>query len=309
MVILGDRTSTGSAFGHAGEFLQGAVFADGALCRILISIPAPSLRSSAIFTSSIGSYLAISPEWKQKSLRAFQLAWQQFSDSKPSGLLEILSEIPVSRGMGSSTADCVAAIRAAALFWNCALHADQIAMLAHQAECFSDATIYEDRLVVFQHCEGRIHEHLDGVIPDLQLAIVEPLNDGDRIDTNLLVRPNYTADETQQFAECLSRFRRAYATNDLAEIGAIANISAQINQRYHPKRNRDSVERISSDTQALGVAIAHSGDIQVLLYRPGSLSSHGLRTMNTELEQFGMRCCRVLSTRSGCETADLIPSG
>jgi uncharacterized protein involved in propanediol utilization len=299
--------SMGSAFGHAGEFLQGIVDDGGELKRVLVSIPAPGLRSRVIFMPSGGNELTVFPEWKQKSLRAFQLAWLQFSSTNPCGTLVIRSDIPVSRGLGSSTADCVAAIRAAGSHWNCKLRADQIAVLAHQAECFSDATMFENRLVVFQHCEGRVHEYLDGAIPNLRLLIVEPSDGGYKVDTDTLVRPDYTKDEIREFTECLTRFRRAAAANDTHEIADIARISARINQAYHPKQKRDEVERIAADTDALGVAIAHSGDMQILLYLPGSLSEQKLRRVSDELDRVGMRCWQTLSTISEPQTAN-IPS-
>jgi uncharacterized protein involved in propanediol utilization len=288
--------SLGSASGHAGEFLQGAIDHSGEMCRILISIPAPGLRSNAIFTTSGRDELAVVPKWKQKSLHAFQQAWRLVSDTTPCGTLTIQSDIPVSRGMGSSTADCVASIRAAAAFWNRELTANQIAMLAHQAECFSDATMYEDRLVIFQHCDGKIHEYLDGDIPNLQLLVVEPGDGAHKVDTDLLTRPVYSEEEIGQFSECLTRFRCAAASSDLQEIASIAQISARINQKYHPKQNLDELERVAAETNALGVAVAHSGDIQVLLYPPSSLSEQALRSVSHKLEEIEMKCWGLLST-------------
>jgi uncharacterized protein involved in propanediol utilization len=187
-------------------------------------------------------------------------------------------------------------VRAAASYWNQTLSADQIATLVHQAECFSDATMYQDRLVVFQHCDGRIHEYFDGAIPNLRLLVVESSGGARRVDTDLLKRPNYTAEEVRQFAECLTRFRLATANNDIEEIAAIAGVSARINQRYHPKQKMQEVERIASASSALGVAVAHSGDIQVILYRPDSLTDPLLRKVRRELEEIGMKCSRTLST-------------
>lgn len=298
----------GSAFGHAGEFLQGAVDDGGELCRILISIPAPGLRSDAAFSVSKSNELIVTPQWKRKSLRAFQLAWLQFSQSMPCGTLTIHSDIPVSRGMGSSTADCVAAIRAAASYWSCELQADQIAILAHQAECFSDATMYEDHLVVFQHCDGRIYECLDGAIPNLQLLIVGLKDGGGKIDTDTIKRPDYTGEEIQQFTECLSRFRYAAANNNMQEIARIARISARINQKYHPKPKMDEVEQIATENDALGVAVAHSGDIQILLYPPSSLSEQVLHKVCNELDGIGIKCWRILSTLRDQETVKIFSS-
>jgi len=291
-----ESTFGGSAFGHAGEFLQGVIGDKDGLHRILISLPAPELHSNATFKVSGGRELTIIPQWKQKSLKAFQLAWLHFSSTAPRGTLSIQSNIPVSRGMGSSTADCVAAIRAAALFWNCELPQEQIAMLAHRAECFSDATMVEDRLVVFQHCEGRIHEYLEGAIPNLQLLVVEPKVGRRTIDTDLLVRPKYSEAEIRQFSECLVRFRHAVATNDLREIACIARISARINHKYHPKQRAVEIERIAAESNALGVAVAHSGDIQILLFHPASLDEKVLHEVGSKLEKIDMRCWRRLST-------------
>jgi uncharacterized protein involved in propanediol utilization len=135
------------------------------------------------------------------------------------------------------------------------------------------------------------------------------LKDGGRkIDTDTLTRPDYTGEEIQQFTECLSRFRHAAASNKVQEIASVARISARINQKYHPKQKMDEVEQIAVENNALGVAVAHSGDTQILLYPPSLLSEQVLYKVSNELDGIGMKCWRILSTLRDEETVNISSS-
>jgi uncharacterized protein involved in propanediol utilization len=297
-----ERIYTGRAYGHAGEFLQGAIRVAGKIQRVLISIPAPALSSTAIYTPAEEQGFTVSPLWKQKSRDAFIQAWRALSDAPIKGQLKIRSNIPVSRGMGSSTADCVSAIRAAASYFGKELAPERIAALAHQAECYSDATMFEEHLTAFDHFEGRVIEILPGDVPELQLAIIEPLLGASRVETDGLSRPSYLPEELHIFSDCLRQMRAALGNSDVQGIAAIAEISAEIDHKYHPKPRRDELLALARKHGALGVACAHSGDIQILLFKPSTLCVKMQERLQADLRRHGFALWKMISTRGAASS-------
>ncbi len=289
--------ATGTAMGHAGEYLQGVIEEDGVRHSVLVSVPTPELGSRSHYEPAWDVGLEVHPSWKQKSLRAFELAWRSLSDLPSAGFLRMESDLPVSRGMGSSTADCVAAIRAAARCLNRTLSNHQIAHFVHLAELSSDATMYGSRPVVFRHREGRVHRTLHGTAPPFDLMIVESAQGAFGVDTDAIVRPHYTGAEVAEFNELLERFSLASECSDLAEICYVAERSADINQRYHPLSGLTETRGIARGFGACGTAIAHSGDIRVLLFTPQTLSSDLQIELARDLARADMAVWRVLSDR------------
>lgn len=294
---------TASAIGHAGEFLQGVIEEEQQLHAVLVSIPVSELGSQACFRPGPGVDLTVHPHWKQKSRRAFALAWECFSRVPPGGSLRIQSDLPVARGMGSSTADCVAAIRAAACVHGGRLSEEQIAGLAHQAEKNSDATMYGRDLVLFCHREGRAHRKLFCRCPSFDLALVEATRGSRSIETDSLQRPAYTSAEIAEFSHLVARFSQAIRLRELETMGAVAERSADINQRYHAMPGLLQVRAIARDLGAYGTAIAHSGDLQIMLFPRGALEEDRKALLQRELSRNGLKLWRTLTETRDAERA------
>jgi uncharacterized protein involved in propanediol utilization len=258
--------TNGTAHGHAGEILQGAVERDGQVQRLLVTLPTPELRSTAVFHPRCEGGLRVYPAWKQKSLRAAALTLKTLGCSGQNGVIELSSEIPVCRGLGSSTSDCVAVIRAVAAHCHVACGPEAIAQIAHQAEQSSDSTMFEEQVVVFLHRQGVVLEELGGPLPKMRMLIVEPRESADRVCTDTLRRPRYDAEHIELFDRLLCRLRPAIGENDAAAVGWVASASAEVNQRFLPKPHYDAVVSVGAQTRALGVAAAHSGTVLTLLY-------------------------------------------
>jgi uncharacterized protein involved in propanediol utilization len=288
--------TSGTAHGHAGEILQGAIERDGEVRRILVSLPAPGLKSKAVFHPRRKGGLRVFPVWKRKSLRAAALALQTLGRSEESGVIELSDEIPVGRGLGSSTSDCVAAIRAVAAHFRAVCAPDTIARIAQQAEGSSDGTMFDHRVVAFLHCEGAVLEELGAALPKMRMLVVEPDGEARCVRTDELQRPRYSARQIDLFQRLRTRLRTALDAGDAAAIGAVASASAAINQSFLPKSHFDAVTQIGTQTQALGVAAAHSGTVLMMLYRESShLQIAEARTM---LAARGLEDIRELCTWS-----------
>lgn len=106
------RYGEGSSIGHAGELLQGAIWHDSSPAPFLVTLPAPPFVSRATIRMGEDADDNVQPAWKTKALRAARVAWTHLGGHEGSLRLTVTSQTPVGRGCGSSTSDCVAAIRA-----------------------------------------------------------------------------------------------------------------------------------------------------------------------------------------------------
>jgi uncharacterized protein involved in propanediol utilization len=258
--------TTGIAHGHAGEILQGSVERAGKVRRVLVSLPAPELLSRAVFHALPFGGLRVYPVWKWKARRAAELTLKTLGCLAQSGIVELSSRIPACCGLGSSTSDCVAAIRAIAAHCETVCSPETIGEIAHQAEQSSDATMFDDCVVAFLHCEGQVLEVLGSALPRMRMLVAQPYGPAELVSTDSLCRPQYSATQMDRFDRLLARLRAGLGTGDASVVGAVATASAEMNQSFLPKPHFDAIASIGLRTHALGVAAAHSGTVLSLLF-------------------------------------------
>jgi len=281
----GGSHPAGTAFGvgyapaHHGELLQG-VFADhtGQLRRALVTLPLPGLGSRAVFHPSQHHWGIVGTPELTKVRRAAILTLQELSQHGPperspgpgpakGGQLEITSDIPRGIGMGSSTSDVTATIRAVANYHGVRLPRETVGRLAVQAECASDSIMIDDRVVLFAHRDGDVLESLGHQLPAMVVVGCDTAP-GTRVDT-LRFRPaDYHDDEIAAFRVLRAGLRRAVATGDLPLLGRVATASARINQRFLPKPELESLLALCHRLGGCGVQVAHSGTVAGLIFDP-----------------------------------------
>lgn len=191
------------------------------------------------------------------------------------GQLEITSDIPRGIGMGSSTSDVTATIRAVADYHGVALSREAVGALAVRAECASDSIMIDDRVVLFGHRDGEVLETLGHRLPPLVVVgcNTEP---GARVET-LRFRPaDYHDDEIAAFRVLRAGLRRAIATGDVPLLGRVATASARINQRFLPKPPLTALLDLCHRLGGCGVQVAHSGTVAGVIFdpaRPGTAAA------------------------------------
>jgi uncharacterized protein involved in propanediol utilization len=257
----------GTATGHHGELLQGVFEQDGRLLRGLVTLPCTLFGSRALIRLSRNEpTLAVSPAWKTKALAAAHATLDAAGLSGYGGRLEIDGDIPVGHGLGSSTSDVTAAIRAVLDATGRPLPDERVAGIAVAAEIAADPLMF-DRMVLFGHREGRVIEDLRRPMIPVEVLGFPFADDG--LDT-LAFRPaRYSPAEIRCFAGLRGLLRRAVRQGDLAALGRISTVSARINQRFHPVRDFGRLLEIVQTASALGLQVAHSGTIAGLLFDPG----------------------------------------
>lgn len=267
----GGEVGVGHAPAHHGELLQG-VFPDrtGRPRRALVTLPQPELGSRAVFHPSHRHWGVVGTPELAKVRRAAARTLSEFG-ARPAaakgGHIEISSDIPRGIGMGSSTADVTAAIRAVADYHGVALSAEHVARLAVSAECASDSIMVDGRVVLFAHRDGEVLESLGDRLPPMVVlgCDTEP---GGRVDTVALPPAEYDDRELGVLRVLLAALRRAVAAGDVALLARVSTASARLNQRFLPKPVLEPLVELAAGCGALGVQVAHSGTVAGLLFDP-----------------------------------------
>ncbi|MGK6317133.1 GHMP family kinase ATP-binding protein [Neorhizobium sp. DT-125] len=259
------RVGTGRASAHHGEILQG-VFLDeaGRLHRALLTLPFPCAESIATFWPEDGRDIRTRPPGRSKAAKAAALTFQELGYSQVSGCLTIETSIPIGYGYGSSTADVVAAIRAAAAATGVELRRSLICRLAVEAETASDSIAFGERVVLFAHREGRVLEYFPGDYPPLYVVGFVSRDDPP-VDTIAFSPAQYDSSEIESFRVLRGLARRAIVDEDASLLGHVATASARINQRHLPKKHFEELLRICEENDGCGVQVAHSGNLMGVL--------------------------------------------
>ena len=264
------KTGHGVALAHHGELLQG-VFegADGRLKRVLVSIPCGIFRSEVSFVPNDTDVVEVEPNWKIKSCRAVVLTLSSVGKHKCGGRVHIRSNIPVGWGLGSSTSDVTAAIRATANALGVHLTPHKIAALAVRAETACDSTMFGELMVLFAQREGIVVEDFRSSLPELEILGFNTSSDEEGIDTIGFPPARYPWWEIEVFRPMVGLLRRAVCLRSPQLLGQVSSASATINQHYLPKPHFQDLKEISEEVGAVGLQVAHTGTIAGLLFDPG----------------------------------------
>lgn len=248
---------SGQAFGTFGELLQGAL---PGKVDFLVTLPITRC-SLARFRHDPGGPLRVFPAHKLKSLRLTR-AMLEANGLPVGGTLVLDSDLPVGKGLASSSADLVAAARAVARSFGLD---DSPAAMEDQLRAIepTDGVMYPG-IVVFEHLAVRLNAVL-GIVPPMTIVAVD---EGGLVDTVRFNRrpKHFSADHEAEYEHLLGELGTAVRLGDMAAVGAVATRSAVLNQRLAPKRNLGAMLDLARSTGALGVACAHSGTVLGLLY-------------------------------------------
>lgn len=267
------RAGQASTTAHHGEILQGVIEGeDGSLRHGLVTLRCRIFSSEATFEPGVGvgGAVAVTPGWKVKALRAAEVTLARYGRGGRGGLLCVRSNIPPCWGLGSSTSDVTAAIRAVGDAYGLDIPAEAVAGLAVEAEVASDSTMFDDRAVLFAFRGGYVIEDFGGRIPPLEVLGFNTDLTGAGVDTLSYPLARYTRDEVAALGPLVGELRRAVRAQDARLVGRVASASARINQSHLPKRNYDFLERLVERVGALGLQVAHSGTVAGLLFDPAS---------------------------------------
>ncbi|MFF7181263.1 GHMP kinase [Streptomyces sp. NPDC008121] len=307
-------TGTGHAPCHHGEILQG-VFrdAEGRRCAGLVTLPLAGPGSRAAFLRRPGTppgALTAVPSGRTKAAHAAALAVAECARrtglAPSGGELRLAGDVPVGLGMGSSTSDVIATVRAVADAYGLTLTPDTVARLAVRAELACDPLMLDGRPVLFAQREGRVLEVLGPALPPL-VVVGCALGGGAPVDTLALPVREASDADVRDFERLRALLRRAVATGDVRLLGQVATASAHRGQQvlHHPEF--DALTVIARRTGAAGVQIAHSGAVAGVLFDPAARGwRHRVRSCLRALDAHGIPTTRTFTTTT---TTQEVPDG
>lgn len=198
--------------------------------------------------------------------------------------------IPIGKGLSSSTADMLATLRAVQEVFGFLFTERYISRVfadiePHDGLHFNSSVLYDHRL-------GRLIENF-GHIPQYTIIAVD---DGGEVDTVKYNR-NLTFDRetTRYFDILVNRLREAYARRDDREIAACATESARI----HLVRSRSSLLKEvlvkGAEYDPIGIVATHSGTCAGLLYPP-NLNSNDIAKLIEEIRKAFARSVFAVQT-------------
>lgn len=180
--------------------------------------------------------------------------------------IEIFSEIPSGKGMGSSSADIIGTILGISFLLNKKISADEVAKLALTIEP-TDGIMYED-IVCFDHLNKGLLEKI-GQPLFVNILVIDP---GGRVDTlefnqrEDLVK--LRLENQKDIVQALQLVKRGIREKNIKLLGEGATLSALCNQKILFKKELEKVISTSYKMGAVGVNVAHSGVVLGVLLPP-----------------------------------------
>lgn len=296
----------GFAHCHHGEILQG-VFRDehGSACQGLVTLPLDDLGTEAEFVrepAASANSLRVTPPGRTKALRAAALAVDLCAGLGPhdmtGGRLRLHSDIPVGLGMGSSTSDIIATVRAVAASFAVRLAPETIAALAVRAEQAADPLMMHNGALLFAQREGHVLEILGSALP--AAVVVGCTTAGAQpVDTLALPTAEFGLWDLDTFERLRAMLRRAIVESDVALLGRVSTESAWLNQRVLAKDELAVLTAVAESCGAAGVQVAHSGNVAGLLFDPRSRGlQRNLRRSVRALRRNGVDVTRIFTSSS-----------
>ncbi|KGB92166.1 MULTISPECIES: GHMP kinase [Burkholderia] len=247
----------GECHGTFGELMQG-VLPDNR--HFLVTLPV-NLKSVVEFEITGSDHVAVDVRFKTKACRAVQ-DYLRLHDLPPGGMLHFKSMFAVGKGLASSSADMVAAVRAAAYAYGRTPAPETIESILRFIEP-TDGVMY-DGIVSFFHREVKLDERL-GKTPPLVIVSADRGGECDTIEFNRK-RRDPSAEVCDEYSRMLARMKTAVRDLDLPQLGEIATRSCELSQSFNPHPHIGILRTLRNETNALGLVATHSGTCVGLLY-------------------------------------------
>lgn len=250
---------TGRCPSSFGELLQGMLPSGE---HFLVTIPI-DLFSVAIFTPHEEDQIQVIPSFKTKTA-LFLNKLRTSLGYRFSGMVKLMSDIPIGKGLSSSTADLIAALRAIENYLGIIFPHEEINQILSEIEP-SDGLHYCGS-VAYNHRRCVLLRQM-GSLPPLQILSIDEGGVLDTVSYNKKEK-RFSKALQREYALLLEHLHQAFSIADIRKIGEIATISAQYNQHHNFKPHLNKVLAIARQTGCYGVINTHSGTCLGLLMKP-----------------------------------------
>jgi L-threonine kinase len=251
--------------GTCGEYIQG--WYEGNPC--LVSSPIDRYSRIAI-TEGPGNLERLKPK-TQKQVEAVFRRFAIPQLEKKQLHVTMTSDIPLEKGMASSTADIAGMAAGLSAYFGLDLTPSDIGSLCTAIEP-SDNLMFE-RLNLFNHISGSVLKELDGTV-EAEILIIDFHGGIDTMTFNE-TQDDYSPEDLETFAEIVVQFEKGVRSKSLKDIGAACTKSALLNQKRLKKNYLDCLISLSRDFGGLGTVIGHSGTVIGIMYDNGDFQEDG----------------------------------
>ena len=253
----------GSCSGTLGELFQGPIERGGQVEIAIVSLPFAG-RSTCryILQPDAHSPFGEGLENRPKTTRALELLISQHRLRLPSGRWVFSSDLEVGKGMASSTADIVAAIRCVGQILGRRFRTHDVMNVLRHVERSDSVFLEEAALYLSERHEivvrfGRSLGYTAAYLVEPNVVDTEAMRD-------CLVN-HYLRHETE-YRALLDLFVSAAARKDPFLVAQAATESARLSQRCLPKRRFSALRSAMRSLAADGLFVAHTGSVAGYLY-------------------------------------------
>lgn len=177
--------------------------------------------------------------------------------------LKIDSDIPIAKGMASSTADLVATAVATATYLGKTPSEEEVAKICINIEP-TDSTVFS-HITLFDHLKGSFTKNY-GNFPSCKVLLLEGRQSINTIDFRKTDHSDILKENYETMKKALLHFEKGMEKKDLNEIGKAATLSGFANQKIIYKEGLEDIHELSEKLGAYGVNVAHSGSVIGILY-------------------------------------------
>ncbi|WP_121661715.1 GHMP family kinase ATP-binding protein [Metabacillus litoralis] len=242
------RIGYGIGNGTFGELVQGVYNKQ----PFLITMPIPVLTSKAVFIPNETKTIIGHSSYSKAVLACNKLI--SLFNRNVGGTIYLASNIPRGKGMASSSADLVAAMKAVAEGCFLDVNNEILSTIATEIEP-TDGVMYEN-VVAYNYKNGSLMESF-GNLPPFDLIGIDIGGYIDTIQFNQQ-RKTYSRHDLKAFHHAFHLIRTGIQSQNLSSICQASTISAKINEKILPKKYFDEMEKLAASCQG-GVVVAHSG--------------------------------------------------
>jgi len=289
----GTRTSTspivgyGKSFASFGEVVQGRTSAGD---DFLVTLPIDMWSTCELVCSPINGPLIVECELEKSRAVLYHVLSGLGIQSGYHLQCDFTRNIPIGKGLSSSTADMLATLRAVQEVFGFLFSERYISRIFAEIEPHDG--LHFNSSVVYNHRAGRLVRNLD-YVPHFTIVAVD---DGGEVDTvKYNQRLTFTPEILCRFDALLDRVCEAYARRDDREIAACATESAKCHLERTENRLLKDVLSRAAPSAPIGIVATHSGTCAGFIY-PRHDNPRELARLAYELQTFFGRPVFVAQT-------------
>jgi len=264
VLVIGDanssanrRVGTGTALGTCGELVQGFT-SNGQAFHVTCPIEKSSTVSVTITRSQEMKVVRAAGAFDKLELAIRRTA--EYLDIEPCEVrVAQWTDLETGKGMGSSTADIVAAARAFSSAVGRPLNASELASVAVSIES-SDGSMHRGMVAFGQKSGALLHRY--AWWPQFLIVMIVPTKVLNTESVNFEGKAALGA----EFEQILRTLEGAANMHDTKAFADAATRSAELNQRFVPNAYHALLANRFQQMGAIGINVAHTGTLVGLLF-------------------------------------------